>query len=303
MSTVAVSSFSLVRALGPVRMETRGEDGSLTEIEIPLPQKHTLEEFFQLAKDELGVRAVELCQIQFDRSDDERVTELRAALDASDVELLTVPIDAGDLSSANAEHRADDILRIKRWITIAADLKARYVRVNTGNVAAGNHEGDRAGLIAALVELSEFAAQRGLMLLVENHGGESSDPDYLLSLRADVGEHRLGILLDLGNFEPLISVSHARFLGESPIDTGLDTDPVYDAIARLAPVAALVHAKAFDNASDGTPLLDLERALSTVASSGYSGDISIEWEGVLGDPWERTASVVQAVRHHFPDHA
>ena len=133
MTTIAVSSFSLFTVLGPLHMESRSEDGALLEFEVPLPQEHTLEEFIALAKSRLGVDAVELCQIQFDSTDDARLDSIKAALDSNDVRLLTVPIDTGDLAGGTSEQRAEDVERIQQWIAIAARLGATFVRVNTGS--------------------------------------------------------------------------------------------------------------------------------------------------------------------------
>jgi sugar phosphate isomerase/epimerase len=298
--TIAVSSFSLHRVLGPLYLESRGADGEYADVQFPFPREHSLEEFAVLARERFGVDAVELCQIQFDSTSDERLAALAAALRTAGVRVLTVPIDIGDLAGGSAAERAEDVVRIERWFTIAARLGATYVRVNTGSPTEGGTADDRAGLVAALRGLASSAEALGLRLLVENHGGASSDPEYLLALREEVGPEHLGILLDLGNFEPLVTISHARFGGMAPPDAGLDLEPVYDKIARLAPVATLVHAKAYDLASDGSPLLDLKRALRIVADTGYEGPFSIEWEGVTGDPWVRTGETLAVVREAFP---
>lgn len=303
MSTIAVSSFSLVSVLGPLHIEYRDADGALVETTMDVPQEHTLEQFIELAKSRLGVNAVELCQIQLGPLDDARIESIRGALDANDVQLLTVPVDTGDLSNATPEQQRDDVERIKIWIDVAARLGATYVRVNTGSPTSTDTHDDRDSLVAALKILSDEARIRGLQLLIENHGGLSSDPDYLLDIREKVGGDRVGILLDLGNFEPLISIAHARLGGAMPEDTGLDTSQVFESIAKLAPVATLVHAKAHDPASDGTPLFDIAKALRIVADSGYSGPITIEWEGLLGDPWENTGRVVDVVREYFPNNS
>jgi sugar phosphate isomerase/epimerase len=301
MSTIAVSSFSLVSILGPLYVEYRDPNGALVETRIDAPQKHTVEEFVALAKTRLGVKAVELCQIQLGPLDDARIDGIRQALDDNDVQLLTVPIDVGDLSGGTPDQRVEDTERIRGWIRVAARLGATFVRVNTGSPTAGTTREDRAGLVEALTTLSDEARAQGVELLIENHGGLSSDPEYLIDIREQVGPDRLGILLDLGNFEPLIGVSHARLAGAAPDDTGLDVSRVYEHIAMLAPVATLVHAKAHDPASDGSPLYDLERALGIVADSGYDGPLTIEWEGLLGDPWEHSARIVDIVRERFPD--
>ena len=294
LTTIAVSSFSLFSVLGPLHLESRNEKGVLVESQMPLPQEHTLEEFVALARTRLGVDAVELCQIQFHKTDDAQLDSIRAALDSSGVRLLTVSIDTGNLSGGTPEQRAEDVEHIEHWIAIAARLGATFVRVNTGSPITADMNEDRAALVEALTALSNIAHDHGLQLLIENHGGLSSDPDYLLAIREQVGQDRLGILLDLGNFEPLISVSRGRLMGANPNDTGLNTDSVYENIAKLAPVARLVHVKAHDPASDGSPLLDLDKALQIVTDSDRPD--SIEWEGLLGSPWDQTARVLSTVR-------
>ncbi|MFI6693029.1 sugar phosphate isomerase/epimerase family protein [Streptomyces sp. NPDC050433] len=300
MSTLAVSSFSLHRVLGPLRLERPTPDGGYEEFELPLPREHSLEEFAVLVRDRLGVTAVELCQIQFDSSSEPRVEALASALKVSGVRVLTVPIDVGDLAGGNVGTRERDVARIERWFAVARRLGATYVRVKTGSPITGAAAEERSGLVASLRTLAVSAERDGMRLLVENHGGPGSDPDFLLGLRAEVGPEHLGILLDLGNFEPVSTIGHARLTGETVDESGVDREPVYENIARLAPVADLVHAKAYDPTSDGSPLLDLDRALGIVSASGYEGSVSIEWEGVAGDPWLRTAETVAAVRAAFP---
>ncbi|MFV0253487.1 MAG: sugar phosphate isomerase/epimerase family protein [Beutenbergiaceae bacterium] len=300
MSAIAISSFSLHRKLGPLRLESRDQHGERQITLFDMPAEHTLEQFAQITRDRLGVGAVELCQIQFDDSSAERIERLRRFLVGAGVTVLTVPIDSGNLSAATPQHRDEDIATIIEWFDIAAALGATYARVNTGTPHTETFDENYQGLVDALRQLSVHARERDLQLLVENHGGSSSDPDYLLKLRADVGADSLGILLDLGNFEPVNTVSLARLMGQPADDAALETEHVYAHIARLAPVATLVHAKAYDPRSDGTPLLDLDRALRIVADAGYRGSIAVEWEGGEGDPWERTAQTLDTVLTVFP---
>jgi sugar phosphate isomerase/epimerase len=299
MNYAAVSSFSLHSRLGPLHLEQRDEAGVLQPMIIPFPQENSLEEFGRMAHDRLGAKAIELCQAQFDSATDERIDALRVALDLAGVKVLTVPIDIGDLTTESDLFRASDVGRIERWFEIAHRLGANYVRVNAGAPMGGAGEASR-GVVGALRALSDRARALGMGLLVENHGGPSSDPDFIMHLLDDVGHDRLGLLLDLGNFEPLISISHGRFRGENLPSAGLDLSHIYENIERLAPLASLVHAKAIDPADDGTPLVDLPRALGIVAASGYTGSISVEWEGRLGDPWEQTAATLASVRAAFP---
>lgn len=300
MPQLAVSSFSLHSMLGPITIERRDDDGALQPVSIDFPRRYTLEEFAALAHERIGVSAVELCQVQFDTHDAARITRLRAALDKAGVSLLTLPIDLGDFGTLNADWRAEDEERTLAWFRIAADLGARFVRVNAGAPGSTLAHEARPALVETLRRLGDAAGKLGLFLLVENHGGTSSDPEFLLALREEVGPGRLGLLLDLGNLNPLVALSHARFTDPDCDDAGIDFEPLYASIAALAPYASLVHAKSVDPARDGSPLPDLPRALSIVADAGYAGNVSIEWEGRLGDPWEKTAEVAAQVHAVFP---
>jgi sugar phosphate isomerase/epimerase len=300
MPKLAVSSFSLHSQLGPIALERREDDGTLSAIPYEFPREHSLEQFASLVRERIGVKAIELCQIQFDAHDPARIERLRAGLDEAGVQLLTLPIDLGDFGGLDPRFRADDEERTLAWFRIAAQLGARFVRVNAGAPGSVLRDDARPTLVESLRRLGDGAGELGLSLLVENHGGTSSDPDFILGLLDDVGTDRLGLLLDLGNFEPLVSLSHARFADPDCDDAGMDFEPLYDRIATLAPHASLIHAKSVDPARDGTPLPDLSRALGIVAAAGYAGNFSIEWEGRNGDPWKKTADIAAQVRAAFP---
>ncbi|MFD1716105.1 sugar phosphate isomerase/epimerase family protein [Amnibacterium flavum] len=300
VSKLAVSSFSLFREIGPLHFEPRGENGELFSFSMPFPSEYTLEGFVGLVKDRAGVSAIELCQIQFERTDAATIERLRAALETHEVALRTVPIDLGDLGTGNPVHRAEDVERIIRWFGIAEALGTEFVRVNTGTPGPGTTSHDHDGVAEALRRLSDEAGARSMRLLIENHGGASSDPGYLIGLQDAVGPDRVGILLDLGNFEPLVTISTSRLMGGQDESEAIDVEPIYRSIEELAGRADLVHAKDFDPRSDGTPMFDLDRALGIVSASGFIGPISIEWEGALGDPWMHVRDMAGAVRRWFP---
>lgn len=109
----------------------------------------------------------------------------------------------------------------------------------------------------------------------------------------------VGLLLDIGNFEMLLSVAMATFLG-TELPSEVDVTSIYAAVARLAPYAALVHAKTHGFDADGRPVyLDVARALRIVRDAGYRGPISLEYESNQGDPWENTTRTRALVEQVF----
>lgn len=296
MSTeIAVSSFSLRQQLGPIRLGYQDAEGNDAEFVLPMPQVIDLEQFPALVRERCGVELIEICQIQFADAD-ARVDAVRAALDAAGVGLLTVPIDVGNLADLSAQARRESEAAIVAWFDISSRLGSRYVRINAGSPF--QPEIELAHVIESMDRLAESAAERGLGLLVENHGGPSSDPDVLLELLEAVGTDRLGLLLDTGNFEPLITYASASFTGQQ-VTEQFDFGPVYERVERLAPYASVVHAKAHEFRGDAHHPVDLERALRIVAATGFAGPIAVEYEGNEGDPWQQTARTVELVRQVF----
>jgi len=292
---IAVSSFSLRQQLGPIRLGYQDAEGNDAEFVLPMPQVIDLEQFPALVRERCGVELIEICQIQFADAD-ARVDAVRAALDAAGVGLLTVPIDVGNLADLSAQARRESEAAIVAWFDISSRLGSRYVRINAGSPF--QPEIELAHVIESMDRLADSAAERGLGLLVENHGGPSSDPDVLLELLEAVGTDRLGLLLDTGNFEPLITYASAAFTGQQ-VTEQFDFGPVYERVERLAPYASVVHAKAHEFRGDAHHPVDLERALRIVAATGFAGPITVEYEGNEGDPWQQTARTVELVRQVF----
>jgi sugar phosphate isomerase/epimerase len=307
MTTLSMSSYSVREHLGPVEFTFTDPQGETTTFSFPYQSLTTLADFPGRAKKEFGVDAIETVAFQFKGGlDDPELDAFAKALADSGVTLLNVAIDSADLLEADEHKRAADVAELKRWIERFSSMGARFVRVNPGSPFSPHH-GDQppAHLVAALVELGEFAAAHGSRLLVENHGGPSSDPAWMLGLLDAVGSEHLGLLLDLGNFDALMQPVMALVFqtpGAPPVDPvalleSVDLDPVYEGIEQLAPRAELVHVKAHDVDDAGTVrAVDLNRAIGILRSHGYDGPLTVEYEGTGGDPWAKSARVLEVIR-------
>lgn len=295
---IAVSSYSLRQCLGPIRVAMRGPDGQPSTFLWDQPQTMTLLEFPAAVRERLGLDAVEICQFHIPDQGAEYVAALKGALDDAGVQLLSMPIDVGNISDANAAHREEDLAAIEGWMRVAAELGARMVRVNASAPMHGAPPAPLEVTIESYRRLARTARALGLDLLIENHGGITTDPEVIVALVEAVGLDNLKVLVDIGNFEPLISLQMAMMQGRP--EPEVDVEPLYGAIARIAPYAHLVHAKTHGFDADGRPLrLDVVRALRVVRDAGYTGPISLEYEGNDGDPWENTRRTLALVEEAF----
>jgi sugar phosphate isomerase/epimerase len=295
---IAVSSYSLHQCLGPIRGTMRGPDGQLQPFVWDQPQTMTLLEFPQAAREHLGLGAVEICQFHLPERSPAYLAALKQALRDADVRLLNMPIDVGNISDPNPDYRAEDLAQIEEWMRVAAELGARMVRVNASAPLAAGPPAPLEVTIASFRRLARTAAGLGLDLLVENHGGITTDPEVIVALVEGVGRDGLKVLVDIGNFEPMLSVQMAVMQGREAPE--VDMTPLYERLARVAPYAHLVHAKTYGFDDAGRPLrLDTARALRVVRDAGFAGPISLEYEGSQGDPWENTRRTLALVEQVF----
>ena len=298
MNQVCVSSYILGELLGPIRITRRGPDGkkSLFTWGQGEPSISLLELPAQI-KSRLSPDAIEICQFHVPENTPTYLDQLKSALDAAEMSLVNMPIDVGNIADPNETYRDEDLAEIEGWMRAAAFLGSRMVRVNVGS-PLGAHDVPVDVTIASLRRLVRTADSLGLTLLIENHGGPSSNPAFLTQLLEKVGSP-LRALLDIGNFVPLMSVNMARFQGKEP-PTVNDLTPQYEAIRQVASYAGLVHAKTHEFDENGRPTdLDVVRALRIVRDSGYSGPISIEYEGRHGNCWENTLRTKALVEEAF----
>jgi hypothetical protein len=293
---ICLSTWSLHRSLGPIRLTQRDGSGRKVPWVRDQPQTLSLLEFPAEAKRRLGVDRLEICQMHLPSRDGAYLDELAAAIEAAGATVVDMPIDVGNVSAADPRHRDEDCREIEEWIDVAARLGAPMVRVNA-NGAPPFADEPIAGLdatAASFGRLVEYAGGRGVGVLVENHGGITADPATVVRLVEMVGPERLKVCVDVGNFEPALSRQRhdADF-------AGVDWAPLYEGIAMVAPYAGILHAKTARFGPDGAHAgWDVVRGLRIVRDAGFAGDVSIEYGGGV-DEWRSAALTKRAIEQAF----
>lgn len=171
---------------------------------------------------------------------------------------------AGHLTRADDAKRAADVADIRRWTEIAEFLGAPCVRFfcGSGEELEAGGKALYAKVLAAMKEVAAIGAEHGIFMALENHGGTTAE--QILSLHRDVGSEYLRLTLDTGNFPPASRVTPEK----------------YDQIGRCAPLAAIVHAKFFSVAEDGSDTeFDWHRIRDILTKAGFRGFLSLEYEG------------------------
>lgn len=230
--------------------------------------------FAAFAREEFGLRAVEYVNQFFaDKATDlDYLAQMKQRAQDAGVTSLLIMIDGeGELAHADEDARRDAIDRHVKWIVAARLLGCRAIRVNAAGSGGRDEQRDRAA--DSLVRLARFGDDYGIDVLVENHGGLSSDGAWLAEVMRAADHPRVGTLPDFGNFR-----IGGGLLGEEWYDR-------YLGVAQLMPFAKAVSAKAHDFDARGREIhTDFPRMLGIVLDAGYTGHVGIEYEGsALGE--------------------
>jgi len=188
------------------------------------------------------------------------------------INLLIMVDGEGDLATLNDEERAKTVENHKKWVDAAKYLGCHSIRVNAHGV--GTYEEVGAAAVKGLTALSTYAATKGINVLVENHGGYTSNGQWLSEVMAKVNMANCGTLPDFGNFcmtEGYGSINSEEC--DSPYD-------IYKGVGELMPFAKAVSAKSYDFDENGNqPKIDYVKMLQVVKDAGYTGFIGVEYEG------------------------
>jgi sugar phosphate isomerase/epimerase len=233
-------------------------------------KKLTNLDFPELARKEFGISIVEYVN-QFFKDKAEDKTYLADLLKRSKDNGITnhlIMIDGeGGLGELDAAVRTKAIENHYKWVEAAKYLGCKSIRVNA--YGKGSNEEIAKAAVEGLGKLGEFAKKTGINVIVENHGGSSSNGQWLSGVMKQVNMKNVGTLPDFGNFcitrkDGGCAESYDRYQGTK----------------ELMPFAKGVSAKTYDFDEKGNCIeTDYTKILKIVKDSGFRGIAGIEYEG------------------------
>ncbi|MGI9473004.1 MAG: sugar phosphate isomerase/epimerase family protein [Rubripirellula sp.] len=226
-------------------------------------------DFPRITKREFGIDAVEYVNQFFkDKAKDEKyLTDLNQRCSDEGVKSLLIMVDGeGRLGDPKAKLRTTAVENHYQWVDAAKFLGCHSIRVNAGS--GGSYEEQQKLAADGLRRLSEYAKPHGLNVIVENHGGLSSNGAWLASVIQMVDMENCGTLPDFGNF----------FITRGKNPEEYDR---YQGVDELMPYAKAVSAKTNEFDDSGNEInTDYEKMMQIVCEKhGYHGYVGIEYEG------------------------
>ena len=164
-----------------------------------------------------------------------------------------------DFALPDGPARDRQIAACKRWIDAASALGAPVIRIFAGKVPDGGDEKEAIARCAAGInECLPHAAEKGVHLALENHGGITATPKQMLSIIEQVDDSPyFGVNFDSGNFQ---------------------TDDPYRDLAAIAPYAINAQIKVMIRPNGTKKEADLERIVGILGDAGYRGWLVLEYE-------------------------
>jgi sugar phosphate isomerase/epimerase len=230
-------------------------------------------DFAKIAKS-VGIDAIEYVNQFFkDKAKDTAfLKEMNTRAKGEGVTQVLIMCDGeGNLGDSDAAKRQTAVENHHKWVEAAKFLGCHTIRVNGYSDTTKTPEEQQKLVADGLHKLSEFADKAGINVVIENHGGLSSNAKWLVQTIRMANHKRAGTLPDFGNF---------RLAGptKDKPDAKVESYDSYVGVAEMMPLARGVSVKprVWDaNGKDSD--IDLLKMMKIVVDAGYRGHCGIEY--------------------------
>ncbi len=275
---VGISSYSLVNYLEDKRMTILDAIDYISEV---------------------GGESIELVPFGFELlGDDNLIEQVKARAKEKGIYISNYAILADLLMEDEASRRAE-IERVKSHVEVAYKLGLDKMRHDVSSFrrpmssnTAKNFEREFSLMVEGCIEIADYAKERGITTLVENHGFFVNGSDRVIRLVENVNRDNFGICLDIGNFLCVDEFPETAILKCLPYTKMIHLKDFYIRKASRLPNIgghfrcdsgswfATIGGNMLRGAIFGQGDIDMFDVMKKIKHSGYSGDLSLEFEGM-----------------------
>jgi len=222
-------------------------------------------DFPRIAREQFGIEGIEFVNQLWEAPTASYVARLKRNMQTAGVTGVLIMCDGeGTMGHSVPKERMEAADNHRKWVDIAAELGCTAIRTNMYPEKQPTSPEEIDAFLKFCAEsftkLCEYAKPAKIHVIIENHGGISSNPDVVVRLMKMVNLPNFGTLPDFGNFP-------------KEIDR-------YAAVEKLMPFAKGCSLKCMDFGPDGKETtIDLDRMMAIAKKSGYQGWVGIEYEG------------------------
>lgn len=179
------------------------------------------------------------------------------------VEIYSISV-RSELTKPSAADRRKEVESLYRWIDVSNALGSSHIRVFGGSVPKGYTEEQAVPwVVECLQRAADYAATKGVILGLENHGGICTRAERVLEMVNKVDSPWVAVNLDTGNFQ----------------------SDVFKQIEMCLPKTANIQVKVEMMGEGGKRVpQDWDKVVKMVAASGYKGYLALEYEAEEAAP-------------------
>lgn len=223
-------------------------------------------EFPRIAREQFGIEGLEFVNGLWEAPTADYLRRLQGNIRSTGTKAVLIMVDGeGFMGHPQKETRMQAARNHYKWVDIAAQLGCHSIRTNMypgekQPSTPAETESFLGNCAESFNDLCDYAARSNINVIIENHGGISSNPDVVVALMKRVNRPNFGTLPDFGNFP-------------KEIDR-------YEAVSKLMPYAKGVSFKCYDFKDGKETTIDMDRMMKIVADSKYANRwVGIEYEG------------------------
>lgn len=253
----------------------KGWDGKSPSA-VPATQQMELKDFAAHVAEKFNVHKIEPWSRIFPSTDPKYLEQFRAAVEKAHCAVVDIAVDGQHSQySTDPGERERAVASSKEWVDVGAALGSPSIRTH---IEGGkDSKPDVARTAETLSRVTEYAAEKNVVIHLENDNPVSEDPFFIVQVIEKVNSPWLRALPDFGNS----LAAH-------------DEDYAYGAMdAMFEHAYGICHVKDGEVNEQGQAVhVDLARTFGILKKHGYKGYCSIEYDAP-GDPYKPTAELVQ----------
>ena len=150
-------------------------------------------DFPKVAREDFGLNGIEFVNTLFEVPTASYLDRLKKNADEHKVEMVLIMVDAeGETCTPSKSERKQTVINHRKWIDIANYLGCSAIRTNCRGPENPPKEEALKWAAETYNMMLEYAVPAGISIVIENHGGVSNDPDWMVALMKKVNSLYFG---------------------------------------------------------------------------------------------------------------
>jgi sugar phosphate isomerase/epimerase len=159
--------------------------------------KWTNLDFPKIARETFDINGIEFVNTLFEVPTVNYLNQLKQNADDHGVDMVLIMVDdEGDGAEPTAELRKQFVINHRKWIDIANYLGCATIRTNCRAPKDADPKEAMKWAVESYQMLLAYAKQAKIKVTIENHGGVSNDPDWMVELIKKVNDPDFGTYPD-----------------------------------------------------------------------------------------------------------